>query len=72
MIGRTFRVCFAKRDLVLRTYELPDGKWEQYQLANQLEAISTAHLKDPQSSKNLSVPCQGQATVRETSADVLN
>jgi D-alanyl-D-alanine carboxypeptidase len=34
MIGRTFRVHFAERDLIIRTYELPDGKWEQYQLAN--------------------------------------
>lgn len=34
MIGRTFRVRFAEKNLVLRTYELPDGKWEQFQLAN--------------------------------------
>ncbi len=33
MIGRTFRVKFAARDLIIRTYELTDGKWEQYQLA---------------------------------------
>ncbi len=34
MTGRTFRVKFARRDLIIRTYEIPDGKWEQYQLAN--------------------------------------
>jgi D-alanyl-D-alanine carboxypeptidase len=34
MTGRTFRVRFPQRDLIVRTYELPDGKWEQFQLAN--------------------------------------
>jgi CubicO group peptidase (beta-lactamase class C family) len=32
MIGRTFRVKFAGRELIIRTYEIADGKWEQYQL----------------------------------------
>jgi D-alanyl-D-alanine carboxypeptidase len=34
MIGRTFQVRFPGRELAIRTYELPDGKWEQFQLAN--------------------------------------
>ncbi len=34
MIGRTFRVRFAGRDLIIRTYEIPGGKWEQFQLAD--------------------------------------
>ncbi len=34
MIGRTFRVKFAGREILIRSYELPDGKWEQFQLAN--------------------------------------
>ncbi len=34
MTGRTYRVEFASKVLLIRTYELPDGKWEQFQLAN--------------------------------------
>ena len=34
MTGRTFRARFAGRELIIRTYEMPNGKWEQYQLAN--------------------------------------
>jgi D-alanyl-D-alanine carboxypeptidase len=34
MVGRTFQVRFAGREVLIRTYELPDGKWEQFQLAN--------------------------------------
>ncbi len=34
MTGRTYRVKFADSVLLIRSYELPDGKWEQFQLAN--------------------------------------
>jgi CubicO group peptidase (beta-lactamase class C family) len=34
MIGRTYRIKFPDKVLIIRTYELPDGKWEQYELAN--------------------------------------